>query len=88
MFKIDIEICETCGGKMKVIASIEDLAVIKRSWRISTTDKARGNIQMTHHMSYCWRRSSIEPVWSGFWPDENSDLVVGAGLKSGSLWLD
>ena len=30
VFKIDIETCETCGGKMKVIASIEDPAVIKR----------------------------------------------------------
>ena len=29
MFKSDIEICETCGGQMKVIASIEDPAVIK-----------------------------------------------------------
>ena len=29
MFKIDIEICETCGGTMKVIASIEDPAVVK-----------------------------------------------------------
>ncbi len=30
VFKIDIETCETCGGKTKVIASIEDPAVIKR----------------------------------------------------------
>jgi len=30
VFKIDIETCETCGGKMKLIASIEDPAVIKR----------------------------------------------------------
>jgi len=30
VFRIDIETCETCGGKMKVIASIEDPAVIKR----------------------------------------------------------
>ena len=30
VFKIDIETCETCGGKMKVIASIEDPVVIKR----------------------------------------------------------
>ena len=29
VFKIDIETCETCGGTMKVIASIEDPAVIK-----------------------------------------------------------
>ena len=57
VFKMDIEICETCGGKMKVIASIEDPAVIKRSWRISRTDKARGNTLSTHHgrrrSSYC-----------------------------------
>ena len=30
MFKIEIETCATCGGKMKVIASLEDPAVIKR----------------------------------------------------------
>ena len=30
VFKIDIETRETCGGKMKVIAAIEDPAVIKR----------------------------------------------------------
>ena len=30
VFKIDIETCATCGGKMKVIAAIEDPAVIKR----------------------------------------------------------
>ena len=35
VFKREIETCETCGGKMKVIASIEDPAVIKRMlwWR-------------------------------------------------------
>ena len=30
VFKIDLETCETCGGRMKVIAVIEDPAVIKR----------------------------------------------------------
>jgi len=30
VFKIDVTICEKCGGKVKVIASIEDPAVIKR----------------------------------------------------------
>ena len=65
MFKIDIETCETCGGKMKVIASIEDPAVIKRSWRISTTDKARGNTLSTHHGP---RRNSCCPAcWSRPW---------------------
>ena len=44
-----IETCEICGGTMKVIASIEDPAVIKRSWPISTTAKARGNTPSTHH---------------------------------------
>ena len=57
VFKIDIETCETCGGTMKVIASIEDPAVIKRSWPISRTAKARGNTPSTHHgrrrSSYC-----------------------------------
>lgn len=28
VFNIDIETCERCGGKVKVIASIEDPAVI------------------------------------------------------------
>ena len=48
VFKIDIETCETCGGKMQVIAAIEAPAVIKRSWRLSTTAKARGNTPSTH----------------------------------------
>lgn len=30
VFGIEIETCEQCGGKVKVIASIEDLAVIGR----------------------------------------------------------
>ena len=30
MFKIDIETCEHCGGAVKVIASIEDPAVINQ----------------------------------------------------------
>ena len=31
MFKIEIETCEACGGKVKVIACLEDPAVSKRS---------------------------------------------------------
>ena len=58
MFKIDIEICETCGGTMKVIASIEDPAVIKRSWPM-TTAKARGTTPSTRHGP---RRNSYSPV--------------------------
>ena len=30
VFKIDIEICEHCGGAVKVIASLEEPAVIKQ----------------------------------------------------------
>ena len=30
MFKIEIETCATCGGTMRVTASLEDPAVIKR----------------------------------------------------------
>ena len=30
VFKIDIETCEHCGGSVKVIASIEDPAVIEQ----------------------------------------------------------
>ena len=30
VFKIDIETCEHCGGALKVIASIEDPAVIRK----------------------------------------------------------
>ena len=30
VFKIDIETCDHCGGAVKVIASIEDPAVIKQ----------------------------------------------------------
>ena len=31
VFKIDVETCAHCGGAVKVIASIEDPAVIKQS---------------------------------------------------------
>ena len=48
VFKIAIETCETGGGTRKVIARIEDPAVIKRSWPLSTTAKARGNTPSTH----------------------------------------
>ena len=30
VFKIDIETCDLCGGTVKVIANIEDPAVIKQ----------------------------------------------------------
>lgn len=30
VFAIDIEVCRRCGGKLKVIASIEEPAVIER----------------------------------------------------------
>ena len=30
MFKIDIETCRECGGAVKVIACIEDPAIIKK----------------------------------------------------------
>ena len=30
VFQIDIERCEQCGGKVKIMASIEDLATIHR----------------------------------------------------------
>ena len=30
VFKLDIETCEQCGGAVKVIASIEDPAVVKK----------------------------------------------------------
>lgn len=30
VFKIDVTVCKTCGGQVKIIASIEDPAVIKR----------------------------------------------------------
>ena len=47
VFKIDIEICETCGGTMKVIASIEDPAVIKRF--LAHLDNRQGAGQHPEH---------------------------------------
>ena len=47
VFKIDIEICETCGGKMKVIASIEDPAVVKRM--LAHLDNRQGAGQHPEH---------------------------------------
>ena len=47
VFKIDIETCETCGGTMKVIASIEDPAVIKRI--LAHLDNRQGAGQHPEH---------------------------------------
>ena len=47
VFKIDIETCETCGGKMKVIAAIEDPAVIKRI--LAPLDNRQGARQHPEH---------------------------------------
>ena len=47
MFKIDIETCETCGGTMKVMASIEDPAVIKRI--LAHLDNRQGAGQHPEH---------------------------------------
>ncbi len=33
VFKIDIEVCDHCGGAVKVLASIEDPAVIKQTFK-------------------------------------------------------
>ena len=49
VFKIDIETCETCGGKMKVIASIEDPAVVKRI--LAHLDNRQGAGQHPEHPS-------------------------------------
>ena len=47
VFKIDIEICATCGGQMKVIASIEEPAVIKRI--LAPLDSHPGRAQHPEH---------------------------------------
>ena len=47
VFKIEIETCETCGGKMKVIAAIEDPAVIKRI--LAHLDNRQGAGQHPEH---------------------------------------
>jgi hypothetical protein len=41
VFAIDIETCRSCGGKLRVIASIEEPAVIERSVR---SGRSGGNI--------------------------------------------
>ena len=47
VFKSDIEICETCGGQMKVIASIEEPAVVKRI--LAPLDSHPGRAQHPEH---------------------------------------
>ena len=47
VFKIDIETCGTCGGRMKVIAGIEDPAVIKRI--LAHLDNRQGVGQHVEH---------------------------------------
>jgi hypothetical protein len=45
VFRIDIETCRRCGGKLRMIASIEEPAVIERILdhlgRMSALDRAR-----------------------------------------------
>ena len=47
VFKIEIETCEACGGKVKVIACIEDSAVIKRI--LAHLDSHRSTAQHPEH---------------------------------------
>ena len=47
VFKIDIETCEPCGGTMKVIARIEDPAVVKRM--LAPLDNRQGAGQHPEH---------------------------------------
>ena len=47
VFKIAIETCETCGGKMQVIAAIEAPAVIKRM--LAPLDNRQGAGQHPEH---------------------------------------
>ena len=47
VFKMDVKICETCGGKMKVIASLEDPALIKRC--LAPLKNGRGVAQHPEH---------------------------------------
>ena len=53
VFKLEIETCEACGGKVKVIACIEDPAVIKRI--LAHLEQGRGAAQhpAPRHNSYC-----------------------------------
>jgi len=44
VFKIDIEVCEHCGGKVKVIASIEDPQVIEKILRHINKDEQRAGM--------------------------------------------
>jgi hypothetical protein len=44
IFKIDIEVCEHCGGKVKVIASIEDPQVIEKILGYINKDEQRASM--------------------------------------------
>ena len=47
VFNIDIEVCEHCGGHVKVIASIEDPAVIEQI--LKHLKQKVANSDTTHH---------------------------------------
>ena len=47
VFKMDVETCEICGGTMRVIASREDPAVIKRF--LAPLENGRGVAQHPEH---------------------------------------
>ena len=47
VFKLEIETCEACGGQVKVIACIEDPAVIKRI--LAHLEQGRGAAQHPEH---------------------------------------
>lgn len=51
VFAIDIEKCEKCGGKLKVIASIEDPDVIDKILKHLGLDQASGPHSSLHNRS-------------------------------------
>ena len=51
VFAIDIEKCEVCGGKMKVIASIEDPDVIDKILKHLSLDESSSQDRSQHNRS-------------------------------------
>ena len=79
VFKVDIKTCEHCGGAVKVIASIEDPAVINRS--LTTSTGGLSPRPQTSDPSRVPRRHSHDR--SSRNPADGTEPILTQGLKAG-----
>ena len=73
VFNIDVETCSKCGGKMKIIAAIEDPKVIRKildhnglPTKPPSLHPARGPPKPQHHFEDDFNQSSFEMTFDNF----------------------